>query len=145
MRRTLVKRFTILPVAFFAATLMILGVLSIQSAYAEKMDKLQIVQFHADWCGGCKIMGPWVEEAKGKYSNLEAVEFVKLDFTNRRTSNKAFEIASTQNLDDVFLKYQKRTGLVLIVDKDQNVVSEISYKAGKDAFFEKIEKALPAT
>lgn len=105
-------------------------------------DNLRIVQFHADWCGGCKLMKPWLNEAKSKYRGKRNVEFIQLDFTNAKTTDKSLDFALKNDLDDVFVRFQKRTGLVVLVDDNQNILSFISYGDGKTALFENIEKAI---
>ena len=40
-------------------------------------DKVTIVDFYADWCGPCKVLGPILEEVKSDLG--EEVEILKID------------------------------------------------------------------
>jgi thioredoxin 1 len=53
---------------------------------AESSDKLVIVDFHAAWCGPCKMIGPKVEKMVDEYSNAV---FIKVDVDeNEETAEK---------------------------------------------------------
>ena len=42
-------------------------------------EKLVVVDFHADWCGPCKVLSPILDELD---SEIEDVEFVKINVDN---------------------------------------------------------------
>lgn len=44
--------------------------------------KLVIVDFHATWCGPCKMLGPVIDELINDYQTTEGVSIVKMDVDN---------------------------------------------------------------
>jgi thioredoxin 1 len=58
----------------------------------EKHDGLAVVDFWAEWCGPCRMVGPIVDQLAGEYEGKAKV--LKLDVdSNQRTASK-FNIRS---------------------------------------------------
>jgi thioredoxin 1 len=58
-----------------------------------------VVDFHADWCGPCKIVSPIVEELSRKMKN---VKFGKIDVDNETELAQRFQVMSIPTL--IFFK-----------------------------------------
>jgi thioredoxin 1 len=41
--------------------------------------RLMVVDFHADWCGPCKVLGPVLEQVAGEFSNKVSVGKINVD------------------------------------------------------------------
>ena len=52
---------------------------------------ITLVDFFAEWCGPCKMMGPVLEELSGQYSD---VEFVKVNIDDNMDLAERFQIMS---------------------------------------------------
>lgn len=44
-----------------------------------KGDKPVLVDFFAEWCGPCQMMGPMLDEMAENYKNIDKVEIAKVD------------------------------------------------------------------
>jgi len=55
-----------------------------------------LVDFYADWCGPCKVMGPYLEEVakqrKGK------VKVIKIDVDKNQQASQAYKVQSIPTL-----------------------------------------------
>ena len=88
------------------------------------------VAFHADWCGGCKILGPKMEEV---FNNLDdetkaKVKMVKFNFTDDATKAASKELAAQHGISDIYPEGKPSTGIVKLLDNDGSVLTEIHYK-----------------
>ena len=54
-----------------------------------KGDKPVVVDFHADWCGPCKVLSPILDELD---SEVEDVEFVKINVDHYPELSGSYEI-----------------------------------------------------
>ena len=61
-----------------------------------KSDTPVIVDFFADWCGPCKMMGPIFEEVGKKYDSK--VKFVKLNVDEAQATAQTFGVMSIPTL-----------------------------------------------
>ena len=61
-------------------------------AEVAKSDIPVIVDFFAEWCGPCKMMGPIFEEVGAKYEGK--VKFVKLNVDEARESAMKYSVMS---------------------------------------------------
>lgn len=52
---------------------------------------ITLVDFFAEWCGPCKMMGPVLEELSGQYAD---VEFVKVNIDDNMDLAERFQIMS---------------------------------------------------
>ncbi|MDR1721304.1 MAG: thioredoxin [Endomicrobium sp.] len=55
-------------------------------------DKLVLVDFWADWCGPCKMLGPVIEELANEYKGV--VKVVKINTDKNSSLSSKFQITS---------------------------------------------------
>lgn len=53
----------------------------------EKKDELIVIDFFANWCGPCKIIGPIVEELANEYEGKATIAKVDVD-SNKEIANQ---------------------------------------------------------
>lgn len=103
-----------------------MGVLKITSENfkSEVLENSQkvLIDFYADWCGPCKMMGPVVEEIAEEHSD---VKVVKID---------------VDNAEDIAIKYQIMSIPTLVVVKDGQEVNRSIGLISKEKIEELIEK-----
>lgn len=72
------------------------------------MSKPVLIDFHADWCGPCKMQTPIIDELKKKLG--ETVDIRKIDVDNHM---------------DLAGKYQIQVVPTLIIEKDGQVIHKL--------------------
>ena len=90
-----------------------------------KTDKLIVIDFWAEWCGPCKMVGPIIDQLAEEYKDKVVIGKVDVD-----------------NNDDATSKYSIRNIPTTIFIKDGEVVDKIVGAGSKKSFVEKIEKHL---
>ena len=88
-----------------------------------KTDKLVVIDFWAEWCGPCKMVGPIIEELAKEYSDKAVVGKVDVD-----------------NNDETTTKYGIRNIPTTIFIKDGEIVDKIVGAGSKKSFAKKVEK-----
>ena len=90
-----------------------------------KADKLTIVDFWAEWCGPCKIIGPHIEALAGEYEGKVLVG--KLDVDHN---------------PEVSMKFGVRSIPTVLVFKNGELVDKQVGAAPKSVYANKIEAQL---
>ena len=88
-----------------------------------KTDKLIVIDFWAEWCGPCKMVGPIIDQLAEEYKDKVVIGKVDVD-----------------NNDDATSKYSIRNIPTTIFIKNGEVVDKIVGAGSKKSFVEKIEK-----
>lgn len=90
-----------------------------------KSDKPMVIDFWAEWCGPCRMVGPIIEELSSEYDGKVIIGKVDVD-----------------NNDEVTSKYGIRNIPTILFIKDGEVVDKQVGAAAKSVFVEKIENLL---
>lgn len=90
-----------------------------------KSDKPMVIDFWAEWCGPCRMVGPIIEELSSEYDDKVIIGKVDVD-----------------NNDEVTSKYGIRNIPTILFIKDGEVVDKQVGAAAKSVFVEKIENLL---
>jgi len=57
-------------------------------------DKPVLVDFYAEWCGPCKMMGPILEDMAQNYKSIGKAEIIKVDIDTLRNLAISYDIMS---------------------------------------------------
>ncbi len=60
----------------------------------EEFDGVVLVDFWAEWCMPCRMLGPIVEEVAGEYKDNTKVKIVKLNIDENQQTAQRFGIMS---------------------------------------------------
>ncbi len=90
-----------------------------------KSDKLVVVDFWAEWCGPCRMVGPIVEELAVDYADKVVIGKVDVD-----------------NNDEITSKFGIRNIPTILFFKNGEIVYKQVGAAQKSALVEKIDKQL---
>ncbi len=80
------------------------------------------VDFHAEWCGPCKMTGPIVEELSGE---MKDVKFVKIDVDANQEVSSQYSVFSIPTF---------------LIFKNGVVANQFVGAMGKEKFIEEIKK-----
>lgn len=86
-------------------------------------DKLVVIDFWAEWCGPCKMIGPIIDELSEEYKDRAVIGKVNVD-----------------DNDEVTSKYGIRNIPTVLFIKNGEVVDKSVGAGSKALFAEKIEK-----
>ncbi len=84
-----------------------------------------LVDFSAEWCGPCKMMGPVIEDLANEYAGKAKITKIDVDVNPQTTS-----------------KYGVRSLPTLLIFKDGNVVDKIIGAVPKKVITEKLSAYL---
>ncbi|MDR0430996.1 MAG: thioredoxin [Tannerellaceae bacterium] len=87
--------------------------------------KPMVVDFWAEWCGPCRMVGPIIDELDKEYTGRVTIGKMDVD------SN-----------DEVVAKFGVRNIPTILFFKDGKVVDKLVGAAGKSAFVDKIDALL---
>ncbi len=90
-----------------------------------KSDKLVVIDFWAEWCGPCRMVGPIVEDLAVEYADKAVIGKVDVD-----------------NNDEITSKFGIRNIPTILFFKNGEVVDKQVGAAQKSALVEKIDKLL---
>ena len=88
-------------------------------------DKLVVIDFWAEWCGPCKMVGPIIDQLGEEYKDRVVVGKIDVD-----------------NNDEATSKYGIRNIPTVLFIKNGEVVDKVVGAGAKTLFSEKIEKNL---
>lgn len=146
-----VRSRTAFAAAIAAATLAVGGIAMTSASAAPfsafvaapaETPKIIIVAFHADWCPGCKVLGPMlVGEVLPEIGNQPYL-LVKLDQTEKE-SRQAEYMLGALGLGDIWSEHAGKTGIALVVDTEtKKVLSTINYNQDAAEITKTIKTAL---
>ncbi len=84
---------------------------------------LVFVDFHAEWCGPCKMTEPIIEQLSGEMKDMQ---FVKVDVDQNADLSSQYSVFSIPTF---------------IIFKDGKMVNQFMGAMGKEGFLKEIEKA----
>jgi thiol-disulfide isomerase/thioredoxin len=114
---------------------------SVAPVAAAASDKPFVVKLHAQWCPYCLLQ-------KDEWSRIETsyagrVNFLVLDFTNERATERSRREAERLNLGSFFDEYSGATGLVVVLDgRTKEVLAEVGGNQPFDEYRAAIDNAL---
>ncbi|MGI6073725.1 MAG: thioredoxin [Fermentimonas sp.] len=102
--------------------------LTITDATVEEVlgtDKLVVIDFWAEWCGPCKMVGPIIDEIAEEYKDKIVVGKVDVD-----------------NNDETTAKYGIRNIPTVLFIKNGEIVDKVVGAGSKSMFTDKIDKLI---
>ena len=87
-------------------------------------DKLSVIDFWAEWCGPCRMVGPIIEELAKEYDGKVIVGKLDVDAN-----------------PEVSMKYQIRSIPTILILKDGEIIHKHVGVATKQSLVQKIEEA----
>lgn len=90
----------------------------------ENADKLVVVDFYADWCMPCKMLGPIIEKAAKKNSDKAVFVKVNVDSTPKKSRDykisgiPAVKFFKKGKMVDEFVGYKDQRELESMIEKN---------------------------
>lgn len=86
------------------------------------MEKLQVIDFYAQWCGPCKMLTPIINQLQEQFKDDENVEVIKYDVDEVPDLAKSFNIKSIPTIlfvknNEVLYKINGATSKSIILGK----------------------------
>lgn len=88
-------------------------------------DKLVVIDFWAEWCGPCKVVGPIIDEVSKEYKDKVVIGKVDVD-----------------NNDEAATKYNIRNIPTILFIKNREIVDKVVGITSKKPLVEKIDQLL---
>ena len=88
-------------------------------------DKLVVIDFYADWCGPCKVVGPIIDEVSKEYKDKVVIGKVDVD-----------------NNDEAATKYNIRNIPTILFIKNGEIIDKVVGITSKKPLVEKINQLL---
>ena len=85
---------------------------------------VQAVVFYSDTCGSCKILEPKMEAAM-QAVNMDKINVVKFDFSNKETIEATKMLAAENNVSATLNEYGAKTGFVVLLDANGQEVAKL--------------------
>lgn len=89
--------------------------------------KLEVIDFFAEWCGPCKMLTPIINQLKEEYSDSETVEISKIDVDSEKEFAQKFGVRSIPTI---------------IFKRGEEVLFKINGACSKKTITDKIEEYL---
>ncbi len=105
---------------------------------------LSAVVFYSDSCGSCKILDPKMKKALNAV-NQDKLDIVKFDFSNREKIEATKALAASKHLNGTLQKYGAKTGFVVLVNHNVDVVETLKASDDTGELAAKIAKAIAQT
>lgn len=103
--------------------------------------RIQVVKMHADFCGSCVKLDEPYANLQSAFAGNDAVNFVKMDFTNEETKAATMKMAQALGLTDYAESGQ--LGVILVVDTQSGeVIKALKAKHSQEQMASVITNAL---
>jgi thioredoxin 1 len=90
-------------------------ILKTKAEFEKAIEGKAIVDFYADWCGPCRMLGPTIEELSKEYAGK--INIVKVNVDNLREVAQQYGIQSIPTI--LFFKEKQQLGRVIgLQDKE---------------------------
>ncbi len=102
---------------------------------------VKAVVFYSDSCGSCKILEPKMKKAM-KAINMDNVDVVKFDFSNKKAIEATKILADDKGLSDLLQKFGAKTGFVTLLNNDGAIVETIGVNDSVEDIAVKFAKSI---